>query len=414
MALTFGRVPHPAYTDKQHTTAGKPAGRGWDNLGTRSPKFIALHRMWGTLRGTDSHFANNNVASLTDYGLGSANIDGAALDGAIHMYNDPRGHRSPWASGPVSDPYGDGACIVNKYGVNAVNRDGVSIETPGYDTEPLSDACWSSLVKLIGYWLDQMKIPYTTLPLNPHTGCNAIIWHHEFTRGTGKQCPFTWVRNNTGRLYKDVAAYLQPFQEGPFVEPDPEPTDGIEVGSLVATTVRLNLRATPSTAGAVLTVMDAGTEARVTDGPVSDGGYRWWQIQHTSDSGDVSGWAADASGDTPYLTVVDEPEPEEPEFAAPQPIEALAEYADQDKNTVVAVVTDDGRDYTFVGDRVRATRQTPRLQGPDMSGPRVGVDIEKGETFDVRWKFTGTDGSHWYVTPWWTVVRLDDTERVED
>ena len=114
MAIVYGRVPKPAIVDKQGTTAGKPAGRGWDNLGKHNFKGFALHRMWGTLAGTDSHFGNPSVGALTDYGLGSANIDGAALDGRIHQYNDPYGYRSPWASGPVSAPYGDGLAYVKE------------------------------------------------------------------------------------------------------------------------------------------------------------------------------------------------------------------------------------------------------------------------------------------------------------
>lgn len=223
MAVTFGRVPHPGYIDLQASTADKREGNGWNNLGKRSPKFIAWHRMWGTLSGTASWFANPAAAALTDYGIGTANIDGDALDGVIHKYNDPLGYRSGWASGRVSAPYGDGACIVNKYGINAVNRDGVSIETSGYDTEPFTDFAWSELVKLVAYWIDYMQIPHDVLPLNPHTGCNAIIWHEEFTYGTGKQCPFTWMKSQTDRLYRDVAAYLKPFQTGEEGEEQPEP-----------------------------------------------------------------------------------------------------------------------------------------------------------------------------------------------
>lgn len=223
MALTFGRVPHPGFVDLQHTTAGKPEGVGWDNLGKRSPKFIALHRMVGTLRGTDQHFADPTVGALTDYGLGVEAVDGKARSGEIHKYNDPLGFRSGWASGRVSAPYGDGLAIVNTYGINAVNRDGVSIEIAGYRNEPLNAFEWGELVALCAYWVDWMKIPYTSLPRNPHTGINALIWHQEFTIGTGKECPFDWVMNNTNQLYADIAAYLKPYQEGNAGVEQPKP-----------------------------------------------------------------------------------------------------------------------------------------------------------------------------------------------
>lgn len=221
--LVYGRVPHPGYVDLQATTADKPEGVGWDNLGRRTPKGVVLHRMVGTLRSTDQHFGNPAVGSLTDYGIGSANIDGAELDGVIHQYNDPRGWRSGWASGRVSAPYGDGAKFVAKYGINAVNRDLVSIETSGWDSEPFTAFAWGELVHLVAYWADQCQVPYSSLPLNPHTGINFVIWHQEFTIGTGKKCPFSWMMANTDRLYTDVAAFLKSYQQGVAGQPQPKP-----------------------------------------------------------------------------------------------------------------------------------------------------------------------------------------------
>lgn len=333
MALTFGRAPMPGYVDLQHTTADKPEGAGWDNLGKRTPRFLVWHRMYGTLRGTDAHFGNPNVPSLTDYGIGSGNIDGAGLDGVIHQYNNPLGYRSGWASGRVSAPYGDGACIVNKYGINAVNRDGVSIETSGYDTEPFTDFAWGEFVKLCAYWIDQMQIPYTELPRNPHTGCNAIIWHEEFTFGTGKKCPFTWMKSQTERLYKDVAAYLKPFQTGATGEPQPEP-------------------------------------------------------------------------ETPPV--------EKPQYATPQPIPELAAVADGDHDTISAIVTREADDFVYVGDRVEAIRDTPRLQYAVPNAKHTGPIIKKGEQFDVDFLVKAADGDWYYITGWWTRVKAADTRRIAD
>lgn len=227
MALTFGKVPHPGYLDIRHEMADKPEGVGWSNLGKRTPKHIALHRMWGTLTGTRYHFGNPSVASLTDYGIGVEEIDGKQA-GHIHLYNDPYGYRSGWASGPVSAPYGDGLKFVQKFGITAVNRDCVSVEISGYDTTPIDDFAWGELVHLLAYLADRLEVPHSSLPLNPHTGINLFIWHEEFTYGTGKKCPFTYVKENTNRLYQDVAAFLKPYQEGtvtgPAVEPPtPEP-----------------------------------------------------------------------------------------------------------------------------------------------------------------------------------------------
>jgi hypothetical protein len=62
--ITYGRVPHPPFTDRPIT---KPAGFGQDNLGRRLPKFVVLHRMLGSLWGTDGHFRLESTAALTDY-----------------------------------------------------------------------------------------------------------------------------------------------------------------------------------------------------------------------------------------------------------------------------------------------------------------------------------------------------------
>ncbi len=207
--ITYGNVPMFGYVDKY--LKNKREGFGWDNLGKRNPKFVTLHRMWGTMAGTLSHFSNPNVSSITDFAIAAEVPSGKKMAGVIYRYNDPLGYRSGWASGPVSKPFGDGKAIVDKYGINAVNRDGISIETDGYDT-PFDDVAWKELVHFVAYWSDFMRIPYTSYPINPATGISGLIWHTEFTAGTGKQCPFSWMRANTPRLIADVKAMLQKYQ----------------------------------------------------------------------------------------------------------------------------------------------------------------------------------------------------------
>lgn len=212
--IQFHRVPKPEFVDKTYISKNKNEGVGWDNLGQRKPKFIALHRMLGTLKGTEIFFAPPNSPHLTDFAIGVEAIDGKVAAGRIDQYNDPLGYKSGWASGRVSAPYGDGLAIVQKYGINAVNRDGISIEISGYQKTLIDDAAWAKLVAFCAYWVDFMEIPYDALPLNPHTGINAFIWHQEFTIGTGKECPFDEVMRRTNELYKAVAAYLKPYQTG--------------------------------------------------------------------------------------------------------------------------------------------------------------------------------------------------------
>jgi len=221
--ITFGRVPAPRIV--KIDTSRKQPGAGWDNLGQRKPKFVVLHRMVGSLAGTDSWFANPTAPALTDFGIGIAAMDGSAKSGEIHQYNDPRGTRSGWASGPYSGAYGDGKAIVDKYGINVINRDGESLEISGnYDT-PITDAEKQRIAEWIAWRWDLMHIPYTSAPINPETGISAVMWHQEFTLGTGKTCPGPVVMQATNDLIARATAILKQYQtsgDGTGGDPDPE------------------------------------------------------------------------------------------------------------------------------------------------------------------------------------------------
>lgn len=226
MTLVFQTYPHPGFQDR---LIAKPNGVGCNYLGTRQPYSVTLHRMLGTLWGTDSYFRDPTVPALTDYGLGCAAMDGNADAGTILRWCDPRGEITPWASGPVSAPYGDGLCLVTFFGYyDCANKNAVSIEISGNQTTPIDDYSYGELVHLVAYWLDQMQVPCDgDYPLNPVTGCSSIVWHEEYTYGTGKRCPFDVVKALTDDLIADVQFALRPYQTGgePVPAPDPEEED---------------------------------------------------------------------------------------------------------------------------------------------------------------------------------------------
>jgi N-acetylmuramoyl-L-alanine amidase len=223
--ISFGRVPTYGFEDRRFRVADKPEGVGWNNLGKRVPKFIVLHRMLGSLVGTDGYFADPKVASLTDFGIGVRETDGDRA-GHIYQWADPTGYVSGWASGVVSAPYGDGKEIVDKYGVRAVNRDGISVEISGFADTTIDDFAWQELVHLCAWWVDFMEIPYQALPLNPHTGINTLIFHQEFTIGTGKECPYAEVMSRIQELYDDIKVFLRPYQTGNEL-PEPQPLPAV-------------------------------------------------------------------------------------------------------------------------------------------------------------------------------------------
>jgi hypothetical protein len=343
--LTFGRVPFPGYLDHQAMTANKPEGMGWDNISLwgdshRTPMFLVIHRMYGTLAGTDSPnwFGSPTVGALTDYGVGTANIDGPALDGVIVQWNDPRGYRVPWASGPVSAPYGDAVKWLNwsgnKWGYSICNACGVSVENSGKWDDPMTDVAFGELAKLVAYWFDQFGVAHDTAPIHPQTGISAITWHQEWTIGTGKVCPGDWLMQNTQRLIDAAAAIMKPYQTGqtagePAPQPDPKPAPA-------------------------------------------------------------------------------------PQYAKPVPIPELVPFTAKDKDSAKAVVSRGETDFVWVNDTVKAVRDTPRLQLAMQDAKRTGPDIKSGEQFDVLWECTAADGQHYYISGYWTRIKVADTERIKD
>lgn len=228
--LQFGNVDHPPFTDRLIT--GKPEGVGWSSLGQRSIKGVVWHRIVGYLWGTDTYFRRNDVSALTDYGVGVAAADGTDDDGLILRWNDPRGWRSGWASGPYNagDAYGDGKAFVDEFGVSAVNRDQVSIEIAGFVDTPLSERARDAIAGLTAYYADQMGVPWDQFPIWPEHGYSVIRWHNEFTGLNYKTCPGTVVMSETDALIERTRAVMKRHQvitvdPKPEPLPDPEPED---------------------------------------------------------------------------------------------------------------------------------------------------------------------------------------------
>jgi hypothetical protein len=231
MSITYGKVPHPPFLDRPIL---KPAGQGWDPLGKRTPRGIVLHRMIGTLQGTDSWFRRAEVKSLTDYGVGVAATDGAKLAGTIYRWNDPQGTRSGWASGPARAPWGDGKIFVQRYGISAVNRDLVSCEISGEYGTPLDSLSFAAISSLIAYWADQYQISHEVFPTIPAEGRSFVLWHNMFTGRDYKPCPGAIVMDQTDELVAAAKLILRKWQSQPappikppgqYATPGPIPPD---------------------------------------------------------------------------------------------------------------------------------------------------------------------------------------------
>jgi hypothetical protein len=222
LALTFGNVPHPPFEDRYIPDSQTSA---WDDLGQRRALGVCGHSMIGSLAGTDKWFRDgvpnpdHKARGLTDYGIGNS-TDGA-LDGVIWRWNDPKGRRSGWANGGSDGLEGDGPAFVRTLGVNAINRDLVSIErSDGGNTEtPMSPKQFESICQLTAHWFDQAHVPWDAFPVNPNYGIVTHMLHFEFAT---KACPFSPVRTRITEIQDRIRTILKAAQvtEG---EPAPSP-----------------------------------------------------------------------------------------------------------------------------------------------------------------------------------------------
>lgn len=218
MALTFGKVPHPPFQDRYIPDSQNGA---WNDLGQRRPFGAVQHSMIGTLMGTDGWFRRGRISTgLTDYGIGGS-TDGA-LDGVIFRWNDPRGRRAGWANGTTDGLEGDGPLFVRTLGVNAVNRDLVSIERSdgGNINTPMSPKQFESICALTAYWFDQAKVPWDRFPLNPALGIVTHFLHYEFAT---KACAFPPVNDRIGEVQNRVRAIMKAAQTKGTEEPTTPP-----------------------------------------------------------------------------------------------------------------------------------------------------------------------------------------------
>jgi hypothetical protein len=80
------------------------------------------------------------------------------------------------------------------------------------------------------------------------------------------------------------------FTGGGTTPPPPPPPPRFSMGQTVLTTASVNIRATPSTSGTIVTTQAAQQAGVVVGGPVSQGGFTWWQVQYNNGP---LGWTAE-------------------------------------------------------------------------------------------------------------------------
>jgi hypothetical protein len=217
--VAFGNVPTPAFEARpielslkgEDRSISKPEGLGQTDLGPRQVQGVVLHRMYGTLRGTDEYLRDPKTMELSDYGVGTVGTDDAADDGMIFRWNDPEGQQSGWANMPYEEPSDDARAFVTRFGVDAINRDLVSISISGLeDEDPISEKAIEAVAGLCAYWADRTGIPWDTYPYDPVTRLPFVYWHNEFA-GT-KECPGQVVMDATPAIEARTKEILQRYQ----------------------------------------------------------------------------------------------------------------------------------------------------------------------------------------------------------
>ncbi len=116
---------------------------------------------------------------------------------------------------------------------------------------------------------------------------------------------YTWWRVGNNELAGWVA---EGDGEVTWLSPDlgsTQPVDRpVQLGDDVLVTVGatgvLSIRASASTSGRVEHQVPDRTQLTVVEGPIEANGYRWWKV--TNESGNITGWAAEGSGDDRWLT----------------------------------------------------------------------------------------------------------------
>jgi DNA-binding CsgD family transcriptional regulator len=236
--MTEGLVPLPPHRRRlvvqrdQEGRWSKPPGVGWSALGRRRIRGVTLHRLDATLWAADRDLRDPAAATLLDWGIDHQT-------GETLLWNDPTGEATPWASGPIAGPYGDGAAFLARFaalsrvGPEVVDRDRVNLGVGGFYRRPggrwaiespWSEASRQAVAQLCAHYAHEYGVAWHEFPIAPEDGFSFLAWHHEFAQGAGAVCPGRLVMDLTDDLVERARQILRAHQTG--TEP-PQTATGI-------------------------------------------------------------------------------------------------------------------------------------------------------------------------------------------
>jgi hypothetical protein len=222
----FGRAQHPPVV---RSIANKSGGSGFDVVPPRKIVGACTHEWMGAMNADQ---VKRFFSCPGGERCGNALVDYTVMkDGTLIMLNDPRGTRSPWASGGgVGSPgglEGDGPAFVSRFGVNQINAGLVSVEVMKQDGEAYTDAQIDKLGQLYAYWHDQDGQLWSEHPYTTKYGLVTSFLHYEFgttSCGKGELDDLSRVQAKTKGYMKAAQLGGNPAPVPPEVPDLPPPT----------------------------------------------------------------------------------------------------------------------------------------------------------------------------------------------
>jgi hypothetical protein len=240
--MTPGLIPEAEYADSLVLDRETDA---YDFLGQRVIRGVTLHRMLGSLEGTNTYF-HSNAPGLTDMGI---DADGTKMyrwnDATGAAHKDVSANRAPWASGPyrAAGAYGDGLKFVNKYGINAVNRDRRSLEIDGFYGDPWVHDSMREYAQTTAHDAHNYGVTWEQFPYVVKDDCSFVCWHNEFCGTDYKECPGSVVMAQTDEFIGMVKGIMKAAQQitasKPTEPPKPIPVSPYPKGMTAALAKRL-------------------------------------------------------------------------------------------------------------------------------------------------------------------------------
>jgi hypothetical protein len=229
--LVTGRVPHPLFVDAIVSKPNVQSGYGYDTVAPRKNVGCCWHEWQGS--GNEKIDFVKKFFGPSGERYTNALVDYAIMRdsaGTIVRLNNPRGTRSPWASGGGVESgglEGDGPAFYNKFGIGAINAKLVSTEIVKSDSQNYTEAQIESAARLAAYWHDQDGQYYFEHPYTTKYGIVTSFLHFEFgttSCGLGELDDITKVQARTRAIMEQYqTGATEPLPDNPpDVPPLPE------------------------------------------------------------------------------------------------------------------------------------------------------------------------------------------------